>query len=175
MAQAQAPGVLARLPLEIRFDIYDLTFKQRTHKFVCFHPDLIFIRTMDLSVPNIASAMAPPGNVRQLVYQSKYDNVDVDDLKTNAIETRFPAWFSTSYDTIDIQSGNDTYGANPLGWLFIGEYFLPPSTIDHPETEFHRLLKMKRDVTIQTGQPPTHSLIILARSENTVFQWRRPY
>ncbi|KAK8078364.1 hypothetical protein PG996_004534 [Apiospora saccharicola] len=55
MAQAQAPGVLARLPLEIRFDIYDLTFKQRTHKFVCFHPDLIFIRTMDLSVPNIAS------------------------------------------------------------------------------------------------------------------------
>jgi hypothetical protein len=93
------------------------------------------------------------------VYQSKYVDIGVDDMKATAIETQFPAWFSTSYDIIDIQFGYDAFSANPLGWLVIGEYFLPPRTIDHPETDFHRILKTKRDITVQTCQPPDFSWI----------------
>ncbi|KAK8086122.1 hypothetical protein PG994_001096 [Apiospora phragmitis] len=178
--------MLAGLPPEIRFNIYDLTWKNRTHKFSCRGPSLVFIRHMDLSPPKIASVCREMRDYARQKYQifplayrkrdfnliklmigrrilpiAAMHNLILDQLHTNATAKRLPAWFSTSYDSIEVQLGSSSYVGEILreaidfdesNRLLIsmwpthsGMEHLPSRTIDQPETEFYRLLKTKRD------------------------------
>lgn len=195
-----APGVLARLPLEIRLSIYDLMLK-RTHRFVCFGTKLTFVRAMDLSPPRIAfvchemrayalrryeafSVTCYKRAVKHYLYTmqqlplSRYVDLKLEEFEANAIEKRYTAWFSTAYDTIEVQPGYGHFGDHFYVWQSFGSgdsvdflgrrrwvgatgELLPSWTIDHPETDFHRLLKTKRDATARAAQLVSNPSILL--------------
>ncbi|KAK8006116.1 hypothetical protein PG991_012413 [Apiospora marii] len=105
---------------------------------------------------------------------SQYVNIKLNEFAANAIKRRYPAWFSTAYDTIEVQPGyghfgdcfyvwktfgfgdsDDFLGRSGLRWVGATGELLPSETIDHPETDFHQLLKTKRDATVQAAQLAT--------------------
>ncbi|KAK8039975.1 hypothetical protein PG993_008386 [Apiospora rasikravindrae] len=130
MDRPQDVGTLARLPLEIRWNIYDLTFEDRTHDLACFHEGMVFIRSIDLSPPKIASVCSEMRDYAQkkyqtfvLTYHEKVSKLDFmscvwDDYPRHCVQPtivkHLPAWFSTSYDTIELQVMEDVYDNEAL-------------------------------------------------------------